>query len=181
MNERLIVISGASGGGKSSLIAALALKGMATIAEPGRRIIAEQRACKGQALPWIDMAAFAVLAMKMARADRELAMQLNCNVFFDRGLIDAAAALQETTGEAALASVYHERYARCVFMAPPWPEIYCNDDDRPHDFAAADAEYHRLCQAYAMLGYRMVTLPRLPVNDRAQWVLDTIAASPEGA
>jgi len=57
--ERFIVISGCSGGGKSTLLSELKRRGHAVVDEPGRRIIAEEMGSGGQALPWVDLAAFA--------------------------------------------------------------------------------------------------------------------------
>lgn len=77
----------------------LGCKGFATIEEPGRRIVAEEQAGDGKALPWIDLAAFAHRAIAMALEDRERAASLPGWVFFDRSLIDAAAALKAATGD----------------------------------------------------------------------------------
>lgn len=54
MSERFVVLSGCSGGGKSSLLAALARRGHAVVEEPGRRIVAEETRSGGSALPWTD-------------------------------------------------------------------------------------------------------------------------------
>src|SRR4029077_11425608 len=54
-------------------------------------------------------------------------------VFFDRGLIDAAAALEHMTGKPVLTALGQaNRYHRRVFLAPPWPEIYETDPERRH-------------------------------------------------
>jgi len=45
------VISGCSGGGKSSLLAELARRDFATIEEPGRRVVREELASDGEAVP----------------------------------------------------------------------------------------------------------------------------------
>jgi predicted ATPase len=96
-------------------------------------------------------------------------------VFFDRGLIDAAAALQHATGEPALAHIGERyRYHRRVFLTPPWPEIYGTDTERRHDLDAAVAEYERLEVAYASLGYDVRTVPKLGVSARADFVLQTL-------
>jgi predicted ATPase len=50
MND-FFVISGCSGGGKSSLLAELARRGFATIEEPGRRVVREELASDGEAVP----------------------------------------------------------------------------------------------------------------------------------
>jgi predicted ATPase len=53
--NRFILLSGCSGGGKSTLLAELAQRGFATIEEPGRRVVREELASGGDALPWIEV------------------------------------------------------------------------------------------------------------------------------
>ncbi|MFZ0266133.1 AAA family ATPase [Caulobacter sp.] len=174
--NRFVVISGCSGGGKSTLLAELERRGHAVIEEPGRRIVREELAGDGAALPWVDAAAFARRAVAMALADWETAARLEGWVFFDRGLVDAAAALEHATGEAVLEALGRaHRYRRQVFLTPPWPEIYVNDPERPHGFEAARAEYERLLEAYAALGYAVSILPKTSVAARADFVLETLA------
>ena len=103
--DRFVVISGCSSGGKSTLIAELGKRGYAVVDEPGRRIVKEELARGGSALPWVDGVAFARRAMATALADRAAAGSLDGWVFFDRGLIDAAAHLQFMTGEPVLATL----------------------------------------------------------------------------
>jgi len=68
-------------------------------------------------------------ALLTALADRAAASALDGWVFFDRGLIDAAANLQFMTGEPALATLgQSHRYHRRVFLTPPW---HGNLFDRP--------------------------------------------------
>jgi predicted ATPase len=88
-----VILSGCSGGGKSTLLAELASRGYGTVAEPGRRIIAEHLVIKGRALPWIDLEAFARRAIEVSSNDMKSVDCASDWVFFDRGLIDAAAAL----------------------------------------------------------------------------------------
>jgi predicted ATPase len=98
-------------------------------------------------------------------------------VFFDRGLIDAAVALQRLTGEPALTTFCHaNRYHRRVFLAPPWPEIYETDPERRSGLDAALAEYSRLLEAYPSLGYEVSVLPKIGVPERADFILVTLAA-----
>jgi hypothetical protein len=86
--DRFVVISGCSSAGKSTLIAELGKRGYAVVDEPGRRIVKEELARGGSALPWVDGVAFARRAMAIALADRAAASSLDGWVFFDRGLID---------------------------------------------------------------------------------------------
>lgn len=183
MSKGLAVISGCSGGGKLTLLAELKARGCAVVDEPGRRIIREEVASSCSALPWLDLAAFLRRAIDMALADRAAAEDHNGWVFFDRGLVDAASALEALTGDPITRSLCTEhRYHPAVFMAPPWPEIYVSDADRKHGFEAAVAEYDRLMQAFPALGYEVIPLPKTPTMQRADFVLASldgaIAADP---
>ena len=151
--DRFVVISGCSSSGKSTLIAELRKRRYAVVDEPGRRIVKEELARGGSALPWIDRVAFARRAIAIALADRAAAAALDGWVFFDRGLIDAAAALEHMTGEPVLTALGRaNRYHRRVFLAPPWPEIYETDPERRHGLDVALAEYSRLLETYPSLG-----------------------------
>lgn len=172
MSDRFIVLSGCSGGGKSTLLEELHRRGHATVEEPGRRIVQEEMASGGTALPWLDLAAFARRAIAMALADREAMRGASGLVFFDRGLIDAASALEAETGAPLLAPLATQhRYNARVFLTPPWPDIYADGPERRHGFEAACAEYERLERAYPAVGYETVVLPKVSVAERADFVL----------
>lgn len=176
--DRFHVISGCSGGGKSTLLAELARHGFATIEEPGRRVVREELASGGDALPWIDGTAFACRITALAKRDYEAARTLPGPVFFDRGLIDAAVAIDHLTGESVptdLAARY--RYANPVFLAPPWPELFVSDAERRHDFASAVEEYDRLAAAYPALGYDVTLLPKISVAERLAFILERVGTS----
>lgn len=172
------MISGCSGGGKSTLLAELARRGYGVVEEPGRRIVREELAGNGACLPWIDGAAFARRAIAMALADREDARRMLGWIFFDRGLIDAASALQHLTGEPALDRIRDHHYHCRVFFTPPWPEIYATDAERHHDLQDAMVEYDRLLSDYPSLGYEIITLPKIGVSERAHFILETLRQQP---
>ena len=173
--DRFIILSGCSGGGKSTLLAELGRRGYATVEEPGRRIVIEETRDGGNALPWMDLEAFARRAISVALEDRQHAPEHGA-VFFDRGLIDAASALREVSGDPFIETLHREhRYNRLVFLTPPWPEIYRGDDERKHGFDAAAEEYQRLVSDYARLDYETVILPKVPISQRAEMVLKQLA------
>ena len=117
-----------------------------------------------------DEETFALLNLLVdtIEADR-YPMSLDGWLFFDRGLIDPAAALQHLTGEPAA-----NRYHRRVFLTPPWPEIYRTDPERRHGLDMALAEYSRLLKIYPSLGYEVSILPKVGVEERADFVLRTL-------
>jgi predicted ATPase len=124
----------------------------------------------------VDAIAFARRAVEMSLADRAGADTSARWVFFDRGLIDAAAALEHLTGEPVLRSLgLIHRYNKRVFLAPPWPEIYVTDQERRHGLAEAVGEYDRLINVYPSLGYDILVLPKVSVAERADWILNSLA------
>lgn len=104
--DRCVVISGCSGGGKSTLLAELARRGHAVVEEPGRRIVEAELRGNGQ--------------------------------------------------------------------APPWPEIYVQDDARRQALTSATQEYEHLLAAYPSCGYAITLVPKADVAARADFVLRTL-------
>jgi predicted ATPase len=174
--ENLVTISGCSSGGKSTLVSELRRRGFGAIDEPGRRIVAEELKRGGSALPWVDAVAFVRRAIEVSLADRAAADATARWVFFDRGLIDAACALEHLTGEPVVERLgLAYRYNKRVFLAPPWPEVYVLDQERRHGLAEAIAEYNRLIDVYPSLGYDVHVLPKVSVAERADWILASLA------
>jgi predicted ATPase len=174
--DRFVVISGCSGGGRSTLLAELARRGHVTVEEPGRRIVNQELRGDGSALPWVNPIAFARRTVALALADCAAHSAISGWVFFDRGLIDAAAALERLANEPTVAAqAQAHRYHNRIFLAPPWPEIYVTDTERRHDLEAAIIEYNHLLRVYPSLGYEVFVLPKAGVPERADIVLHTLA------
>jgi predicted ATPase len=174
--DRFVILSGCSGGGKSTLLDELGRRGHAVVAEPGRRIVAEQMADGGTALPWLDPVAFLRRVLALAQAEHDAALGAKDWVFFDRGVIDAAVGLHHLTGQPDLATLARRyRYHGRMFLLPPWPEIYIADAERRHRLDAAVAEFDRLAVTYPALGYEADVLPRVSVAARADSVLAALA------
>lgn len=162
-----VVLSGCSGGGKTTLLSELARRGYTVVEEPGFRIVAEERLGDGTALPWVDAAAFGQRALAMSIQDHEAAQG---TTFFDRGIVDAGVAITARGGELPTDAIMHYRYDR-LFLAPPWPQIYEVNDDRRHSLEKALSDYERVRLAYLRAGYDPVELPRTTVAARADFVL----------
>lgn len=173
--NRHVILSGCSGGGKSTLLAELSRRGFRTVEEPGRRIVKAEMLSGGGALPWVNLEAFARRAIGVASSDRKRMTSAKGWVFYDRGLVDAAVAFEHATGTPVSETLngrpgFHWQ----VFMAPPWPEIYRNDGERQLDFSEGVREYQRLLSSFKELGYKTVELPKADVKERAQFVLNLL-------
>ena len=171
---RLVVISGCSGGGKSTLLAELGRRGWPIFPEPGRQVVKEQVAIGGDALPWEGGGRkFLELVLSRALHQMTLAAGLGRTCFFDRGVVDACTGL-EAMG--ALTPAYANarerfRYARRMFWVPPWPEIFATDAERRHNLDQALAHCERDRLAYVALGHEIIEAPKVSVAERADFVL----------
>jgi len=175
MTNRFVILSGCSGGGKSTLLGELAQRGFATQQEPGRRIVAEALVRRGSALPWVDPRAFLERALALALEDRRLWAGHTGWVFFDRGLVDAASGIAALDGGEGLMRLGGRlRYHKTVFFTPPWPEIYVRDPERRHTLDQAQGEYDRLLVDFPRLGYDVVVLPKTDVVSRANFVMSRL-------
>jgi predicted ATPase len=173
-----IVISGCSGGGKSTLIDALARLGEHIVLEPGRRIVQAELQGNGQALPWNNLGAFARKALDLAREDLEQLDPRLERVFFDRGLIDAAVAVHRAEG-IPLKTVLGSPPTFCplMFFAPPWEEHFQQDLERQSGWTDALSEATELRKTYTSLGFTIVELPKCPVPQRVSFVLNQLPDS----
>lgn len=169
---RRAAITGAPGGGKSSLLDALARRGVATVGEVAREIL---RGDGGMALRREDPAQFAI-AMLDAQLARWMAIETGRAdvVVFDRGFPDIAGFLQveglpipPRVDEACRAL----RFDGPIFRAHAWSAIYRPDAERIQDWEEAVASDEAVAQAWRDYGYELVDLPRAPVDDRAEFVI----------
>ncbi|MBN9220805.1 MAG: AAA family ATPase [Mesorhizobium sp.] len=173
--DRFFVLTGGPGSGKTTLIEVLAQAGFATAPEAGRGIIRDQMAIGGPSLPWQDRALFAELMLSWELRSWHAAHAEPGPVFFDRGVPDTIGYLRLCglpVPDHAVKAARTFSYARRVFIAPPWPEIFARDDERRQTLDEAIRTHDSVAGVYAELGYELVPLPLLPVEERVRFILD---------
>lgn len=168
MSLRRILITGCSGAGKSTLVAAMAERGYEVRREPGPRVIRAEMRTGGNGVPWQDEGRFARLCLKMAAADWEEARA--GAVVFDRGVIDAALALERANLRAEAENALTRFAYDIVVLAAPWQELFERDDTRQHGFDAARLEFDHIARRLPELGYKPLDLPKGTVAARAEWL-----------
>ena len=175
-SDRLVVVSGCSGGGKSALIAEMEARGYPVVPEAGRQVAKEEALVGGSALPWTDPAGFAARCIARASYFFNIADPEARPVFFDRGIVDAVTALARLGEVPAcfLEAARRYRYGRRVFLVPPWRELFAGDSERRHGFEAAVAEYAALMASYPAHGYEVVVVPRGSVRERADFLEEAV-------
>jgi predicted ATPase len=168
-----VVISGCSGGGKSTILSELVRRDYSVVLEPGRQIVKEQHAIEGDALPWINLQKFLDLALSRYLYQFNSQAQTDQLIFFDRGIIDAVQ-LDSSQPSYFQNAANNFRYNRLVFLVPPWPEIFANDAERKHDFASAVKEFDELIIKYKKFGYETVLIPKVSVEERVDFILQKL-------
>ena len=183
-HDRFFIVTGGPGSGKSTLLAALAARGLACAPEAGRAVIQDQVAIGGTALPWADRSAFAELMLALDMRSYRWAEGQGGPVLFDRGVPDVLG-YRRLCGLSVPAHVQRAaelfRYNARVFIAPPWPEIFAQDAERKQDLAEAERTHDAMVETYSVLGYELVPLPLVPVEQRAHFLMQNIAQVGDGA
>jgi predicted ATPase len=176
IKEKSVILTGAPGSGKSTLVRLLRQQGVECVDEPARRIIAEQRTIGGQGIGERDPRLFVELLLSRAIWDYNNLDQSAQATVFDRGVADVIAYANlygipfEHGWNAAREYTGNER----VFFAPNWQQIYTTDDERTMSFDASEQMGSDLRAIYETLGYQIVELPRATPEERADFVLQRL-------
>ena len=170
------VLTGSSYSGKTSVIKALAMQQFATVPEAATLIISEQLAAGGNLLPWIDLDGFLDVLIEK---QRELEAQIPAGseiAFIDRGIPDELAYFKfrgiEPTQIYKKAFKEH-RYDNKVFLLERLPG-YKQDKIRkePLEMVQRLRVLHE--EAYKELGYEVIVVPLLSIEERMKFVLERI-------
>ena len=171
------VITGCSGGGKSTIIDALRARGFNRVDEAGRQIVQDQVRIGGDGTPWQSPLKFRDLLFARYVHLFEQAAERGGLVFFDRAIpevIGISRALNVPVPEEHRAAARIYRSSSKVFVLPPWNEIFRVDDERKHSYEGAVAEYPMTRKVYAECGYQLVGVPKAPVPERIEFILNQI-------
>jgi predicted ATPase len=177
---RFFVLTGGPGSGKTTLAEALHGAGHACSVEAGRAIIRDQITIGGPGLPWLDPAAFAELMLSWEMRSHAIARCQPGIVFFDRGVPDIAGFLR-LSGLPVPPHVHGAartfRYNKMAFIAPPWRDIFREDQERKQSFDEAVRTHGAMVEAYREYGYDLVEIPRASVQARTTFILERVGAS----
>jgi predicted ATPase len=166
--KKLIVISGCSGGGKSTLISGLSYQGYTVIEEVCREIIKEcgdlDPLVRGKMI--ITRVAYhKAVEMKAVKGDV---------VFFDRSFLEVVSYFQAIGIHKYYYLINELRFYHSIFLTPPWKEIFSQDDERKHSFDDAVKEYDLTIKFYQKHEYDMIKLPKISVKERVEFILENI-------
>jgi predicted ATPase len=172
------ILTGGPGGGKTSLLHALMLKGYSHIPETARQIIKE-RLSKGLE-PRPDPKTFALEIFNRDWINFVTHSDQSSLLFFDRSFMDSAGMISkcDISGFNKIRdTISNNRYNTKIFITPPWKEIYQNDTERDQSFEAAIEVYEWIDKWYRQHDYDPVIIPKDTIENRAKFILSEISKS----
>jgi len=178
MKKNFYIITGGPGVGKTTLIEELEKRGYNIVPEVAREIIKDQMATDGDALPWKDTHKYSKLMLSYSMRDFIYLSKVEDLYFFDRGIPDTYGyeiLMKFDTNVELMKALEEYKYNITAFILPPWKEIYETDGERKQDFQTAIETYNIMKVAYKNAGYDLIEVPLLPVEERADFVLNHIS------
>lgn len=169
------VITGGPGGGKTTILTALAERGYHIVPESARRIIQERLAVGLSPRPAPISFAQEILRLDIEKYQKAAAF--THAIFFDRGLLDALYMLDMEDAIPKNEIAYYVQnfpYNGVVFILPPWKEIYSKDSERDQNFEESIEVFEGMKNWYSQWGYETLEVPRSGISERVKFILQNI-------
>ncbi len=169
---RRIILTGAPGTGKSSVVQALETLGHSVMKEVSREYWEETGYGEGGNDPWRNLLAFSKAIWTLRTEQHRAADWLSGSVFYDRSLLDILAYMD--AGDKEIPTEMDPSrfpYHKDVFIFPPWEEIYKMDIGRWEPFSTCHAIHKSLVHTYQTAGYSLVVVPPGTVQERVEFML----------
>lgn len=175
--KKKIVITGAPGTGKTTLVNKLIEYGIPCMPEISREITLKAREEGIEQLFLEQPLLFSSKLIEGRTKQFHEASNFDHKfVFLDRGLPDVVAYMDfigDTSPEEFIKACEENRYD-LVFILPPWKSIYVSDDARYENFEQAKQIDNHLVLRYNKFGYSPIIVPEASPEERLQFILDQL-------
>lgn len=184
MNSTKVVITGAPGTGKTSIVNGLEKKGFHCFHEIIRDMTSQAKKegnpenMVSNPLVFVEDALQFNKDLLYGRANHfneSLKSKVSMNIF-DRGIPDVLAYMDffdQEYGQEFISVCEAHKYD-AIFIAPPWKEIYTSDNERLESFDEAQELHDALMNTYTQFGYNPIIIPKKPIVERVSFVLETL-------
>jgi predicted ATPase len=174
------VLTGGPGCGKTSLFNQLYGKGFFMIDEVAEYLIASELNKNGNCLPWVDLNKFQERVLdKQIEFEKSIPSEYEAAIL-DRSKIDGIA-FYRSSGLSPPRKLIQEakdsRYDLVFFFDKLPREIYAKNQIRRETFEESERIHDEIKRAYESFGYNLINVPLMPIQDRAEFVLDFINQS----
>jgi predicted ATPase len=171
------ILTGAMGGGKSTVLELLSMPCVSCVPEPARQILYEQRLISSNGVPEKDPNLFNRLMLSRATKFYMDNLSEKTGIcIFDRGIPDliAYAELFRIDAKIYRNAAKEYRYNKNVFFFKGWEEIYTTDDERKMPYRQANEFGERTIEIYEELEYKIIEVPLISSEERAAFILNKI-------
>ncbi|MFH1254264.1 MAG: ATP-binding protein [bacterium] len=172
-----VVFTGGPCTGKTTLINALASKGYYIIREAATAVIQEEQK-SGNMTPWNNLDQFQLKIVAKQEECLDLALKLSHHkelIFFDRACIDSFAycKFNKQIIPQELTELLNKVRYDYIFLLD-FVKTYSSSGVRHEGMEEARKIHNCLSSVYESLGYNVITVPALTVDERVEFVLDKL-------
>lgn len=172
-----IVITGGPSSGKTTLISHLQNMGHSCKPEISRQVTIEAQKMGIEQLFLEDPILFSKKLLEgRLKQFNEIEHVESDILFYDRGLPDVTAYMDYTQTQYPnffIDTCQNNNYD-IVFLLPPWKAIYKQDNERYETYEEAVKIHHYLLEGYKNYGYSIIEVPHGTLDERAQFILNTL-------
>jgi predicted ATPase len=174
VKTKRIVITGGPGSGKTTLVKELETQGFACMHEISRQIT---RQAREQGIDQLFLEDPLLFSQKLLEGRLEQFREAESSpediLFYDRGMPDVTAYMDY------MGTPYPDHFREscsrykydAVFVLPPWPDIYIQDNERYESYSEAEKIFRHLVEGYSAYNYNVHEVPTGAVEYRIEYIL----------
>lgn len=173
-------MTGGPGSGKTTTLEVLRSRGFTCLPDVARTVIRHRLESGLGPRPEAPEFARSLLAANIEQYDQ--APDLGKPLFFDFSIVESVLMMRESellTDEEVLEHLRLRPYNRSAFFFPPWEAIYAQDKERDQSFTDAVRISHSIRESFESLGFRLVSVPCVSAEERADTILITVDSAAE--